>query len=105
MNVKMLLFTLCVVVSSMASAADKSKQSKKIDVKCHVELYGGLESIYFASVPENKLNKLDVSLSNRKIATVYSKQKQQVYRVFECAKLTEAFSSAKARNLFAKYPR
>ncbi len=101
----LLVVTLCLSVNSSVNAADNAKQEKKVDAKCHVELYGGQQAIYFTTVQEKAINKLDKRLANRKITTVYSKEKQQVYQVFECVKLADNFSTLQARNLFAKYPR
>jgi len=105
MKLMMLFLALSLSVSAFVYAADNVKPDKKVDTKCHVELYGGQQSIYFATVKESAITKLNKRLVNRKIQTVYTKEKQQVYRVFECVKLTESFSTLQARSLFAKYPR
>jgi len=100
--IKLITLALCILCFSFSSNA---ASTKKIDVKCHVELFGGQQTIYLATVKESHLNKLSERLANRKIHTVYSNEKQQVYKVFECVKLENSFSSIQARNLFAKYPR
>ena len=105
MNRLLLCFALCLTLSFSVNAAKNEKAEKNIDVKCHIELNGGRESIYFATINENALKNLDKRLINRKIPTVYSKAKQQVNQVYECVKMTDDFSTAQARVLFAKYPR
>ncbi len=101
----MLFFAMSLAFTSLVNAEDNTKTNKTVDVKCHIELNGGRESIYFATVNENALKNLDKRLINRKIPTVYSKNKQQVNRVYECVKMTDDFSTAQARVLFAKYPK
>lgn len=104
---KRILVAIAVIfaISLNAEAVGYAKKDKKVDAKCHVELFGGQQTIYLATVKENHLNKLSDRLANRKIRTVFSKDKQQVFKVFECVKLENTFSSIQARNLFAKYPR
>jgi len=106
MKNKIYIVTFILLLSNSFNLfAANAANNKNVDVKCHAELYGGQETIYFATVKENAVNQLANRLKNRKVPTVYSKEKQQIYRVFECVKLTDSFRSVQARNLFAKYPR
>jgi hypothetical protein len=104
--IKMILtLALSLVVILNVNAANNVKNDKKIDAKCHIELYGGQQTIYFATVQGSHLSKLVRRLSNRSIPTVFSQKKQKVYKVYECVKLSDKFSSIQGRKIFAKHPR
>tara|TARA_R110000787_G_scaffold173773_2_gene286371 strand:+ start:268 stop:612 length:345 start_codon:yes stop_codon:yes gene_type:complete len=107
MNNKILFITLLLLVSTnvIADAANKEGKKYKVDAKCHVEVVGGQQVIYFAYVKEDKINKLADTLVNRKFSTPFFKEKQRVYKVFECVLLDAKFNSAKANQLFDKQPR
>ena len=105
MNKVLLCVSLCLLFSFNVSAAKQEKPVKKVDIKCHIELYGGQETFYLAVIRNKALKKFSEKLINRKILTVFSNEKKQVYKVFECVKMTDTFSTLAARNLFAKFPR
>ncbi|MGB1261533.1 MAG: TapY2 family type IVa secretion system protein [Cognaticolwellia sp.] len=95
-------FVFLVTVSFSSEAAKNSKQDKKVEVQCHVELVGGQQTIYLAKVREKRVNKLVDSLVNRKIPTQLSRKKQRVYRAFECKRKGEKFTSPKAKRLLSE---
>jgi hypothetical protein len=86
-------------------AANLVVKEYKVDVKCHIELVGGKPLIYFARVKESQVNKLVDTLANRKVPTPFSKERQRVYRAFECVLLKAKFNSVKANQLFDAQPR
>ncbi|MBA6391650.1 hypothetical protein H4J38_12815 [Colwellia sp. BRX10-3] len=107
MKNKIFFITLIVLINTSfnASAANKVEKKHKVDAKCHVELADGKQVIYFATVKENRINKLIDTLVNRKIPTPFTSKKQQVKRAFECVLLDAKFNSAQANQLFDKQPR
>ncbi|TWX66553.1 TapY2 family type IVa secretion system protein [Colwellia sp. C1TZA3] len=96
---------LLINVNCNVAAANIVVKKYKVDVKCHIELVGGKPLIYFASVKESRVNKLVDTLANRKVPTPFSKDRQQVYRAFECVLLKAKFNSVKANQLFDEQPR
>lgn len=100
MNSKLLIvcFIFCLVASSQAAT-----KKGKVDVKCHIELLGGEQTIYLAQVKQKKLKNLVNILKNRRIITSTSTDKKKVYKVFECVLNDETFKSAQARQLFSNY--
>ena len=108
-KMKKIIFVVTLLLSTNAIfnvvAANIVVKKYKADVKCHIELVGGKQLIYFASVKESQVNKLVDTLANRKVPTPFSKERQQVYRAFECVLLKAKFSSVKANRLFDKQPR
>ncbi|AOW76390.1 hypothetical protein A3Q34_05670 [Colwellia sp. PAMC 20917] len=98
-----LLFVSLLFVSllfiSIDSVAKTTDKSTKIKIKCHVELMGGNDIIHFGIIGSNKLAKYPDWLVGKKIATGFSKQKQQVHRVKECVKSNDDFSNALSKKL------
>lgn len=101
----MAIFIVLLSLSTNAVAANKTIKNKKVDAKCHVELTQGREVIYFATVKEGQVNNLVDIIVNRKIIPPFSKDKQQIYRAFECVLLSAKFNADKANELFDKQPR
>ncbi|TWX50669.1 TapY2 family type IVa secretion system protein [Colwellia hornerae] len=87
---------LFISVDSVAKATDKAS---KIKVKCHVELVGGSDIIHFGIIQAKGLVKYSTWLVGKKIATGFSKQKQQVHQVKECVKSNDDFSNALSKKL------
>ncbi len=71
--------------------AEKTEKTEKIKIKCHVELVGGKDSLHFGIIKSERKAKYAQWLVGKKIATGFSKQKQQVYKVIECTKLADKF--------------
>ena len=101
------IITLILLTNTIFSAVAANTMVKyhKADAKCHVELVGGEQMIFFARVKDSQVNKLVDTLVNQKVPTPFSKSKQQVYRAFECVLLEARFISVKANQLFDKQPR
>ena len=85
----------CVCFTSFAKQVDK--ESKKISVKCHVELLGGGETIYFALINKKRLANFKEQLGNKLITTTWSDKKQKVYKATECVLLKGSFKGNRAK--------
>jgi len=101
-----ILVGLVVGFSSVAKQPDKKdKQESKIEVKCHVELFGGNETIYFRVLKSAHLDKLSKELVNREVLTSLSRAKQKIYKVHECVPLTASFTLLKSQLIDKKTTR
>ena len=80
-------------------AAPKHNNDTKVELKCYVELYGGKETIYFASVSLRNVKGFAQQLSGSSVLTSVAKGKQKIYKVNECVSLIEKFRSAQARQI------
>ena len=109
MNQILRVIILVSLVAGFATVAKqpnkKDKQENKIEVKCHVELFGGNETIYFRVLDSKQLVKLPKELVNREVLTSLSKTKQKIYKVHECVLLTDNFSSLKSQLIDEKMTR
>jgi len=93
-----LLIGLVVGFSTVAKQQDKKdKQESKIEVKCHVELFGGNETIYFRVLNSKHFGKLAKELVNREVLTSLSRTKQKIYKVHECVLLSDNFTLRKSQ--------
>jgi len=90
-NTGIILLSLTFVFASGVSSAANSQKTVKIKIKCHVELIGGKDIIHFGIIKTDRMSKYAQWLLGKKIATGFSKQKQQVYKVIECTKLADKF--------------
>lgn len=90
----------CTLVSPLQAA-----ESKKIDVKCHVEVVGGGEMIRFWKIKAEKLPGFTQEIVGARISKISGKGKTSVYRAFECVDLRDEFKSLIARNLDSKTPK
>lgn len=89
--------TLALITFILSGAVHALPETK--EVKCHVSLLGGAETIYFGVLPKQPLKKIADSLVGRNILTTLSKDKMNIYKVYECALAKESFKSSKARNI------
>jgi hypothetical protein len=85
------IFSMYLIIPSGVAYAKKAEQTAKIKIKCHVELVGGKDSIHFGIIKSERKTRYAQWLEGKKIATGFSKQKQQVYKVIECTKLNDKF--------------
>jgi len=85
------LLSVSLIVSSGVAFGKNVEKTAKIKIKCHVELVGGKDSLHFGIIKSERKAKYAQWLVGKKIATGFSKQKQQVYKVIECTKLTDKF--------------
>lgn len=77
----------------------QAEKSQKFDAKCHVELVGGGETIYFATTKKKDWRSLAKRLTGASITTAGSRKKQKIYRINECTDLNEDFKTSKAKQL------
>lgn len=82
----------------ISSFFDVSANEKKLEFKCHVELLGGRDSIYFTNVKQNQIKKLKVSLVGKKFKAFGVKGKQTIYKVNECKPINDIFDSTAAKS-------
>lgn len=95
----MLVFSLSI------EAKPVKKESKKVDVKCFVELVGGGEMVSFWNIPQNKVSGLSKSITGHKVIAPNSKQKAKIYKAYECVLLNDDFIGSKARMIDTKTAR
>ena len=77
-----------------------AKADNRQEYKCHVELLGGQETIYFITLPAGKdLNHVARIIINNKAR---SKQQRIIHQVKECVVASEAFSGSLANELEKK---
>jgi hypothetical protein len=92
-----LLLSLFFINSS--TTAKGIEKPIKVKIKCHVELVGGKNIIHFGRIKTARIAKYPQWLIGQKIATDFSKQKQQVFKVKECVKSQHNFTSASSKRL------
>jgi hypothetical protein len=93
------LLSLSFIFPSSVIFAKNVQASVKTKVKCHVELVGGKDIIHFGVIKTERMPKYGQWLEGKKIATGFSKQKQQVYKVIECVKLADKFINPISRKV------
>jgi hypothetical protein len=96
---KLFLSALFIFCSILTNPAIAKKKVEKVEVKCHVELYGGGEAIHFRKIKQSKLDKLEQRLINKKIKVAKIKGKQTIYKVLECVSLDKEFSRPQSKNV------
>ena len=77
---KLSFIIFCTMVSFVSNAEQVNKKSKRVDAKCHVELYGGAETIYFRTIKIEQLEKLAKKVVNRSVLTPTSSKKNKIYK-------------------------
>lgn len=98
--------TTSFVVQANASAGTKAQAIKPIDVemKCHVELMGGGETISFTNTPYSNLNDLTHLLIGQKVKLATESSAQTIYKVKECVPLQDTFTGSRAQQIFLNTP-
>lgn len=98
-----IMATMVVLTSISATPWVFAKQSsysgKKIDIKCHVEMTGGGETIHFANVFKGSIREFSQSLHGQKIWVVGRKGKHEVYKVKQCVPTDKKFKSSRINTL------
>jgi hypothetical protein len=103
--IKLSLFIFFTMTSFISEAEQINKKIKKVDAKCHVELYGGVETIYFRTIKSNQLDKLLKKLINKNVLTPSSSEKQKIYKVHECVFLQDTFKTSSSKKVDARTAR
>ena len=101
---KQLALSFCIslsLASSLVSHTLEAKNTKKnktarIEMKCYVEMIGGVNTIYRTVLPNNRIVGLAERLVGKKIAVAGAKKKQKIYKVTECVSYKDSFISSKA---------
>ncbi len=93
-------------VQANASAGTKAKVIVPVDIemKCHVELIGGGETISFTNTPYKSMRELTHILMKQKIKLNTEDSARAIYKVKECVPLQEKFKGHRAQQLFLDTP-
>lgn len=95
-------------VKANASAGTKAKAKVivpvDIEMKCHVELVGGGETISFTNIPYGNIKELTHVLMGQKIKLTSESSARAIYKVKECVPLTNKFKGHKAQQIFLDTP-
>lgn len=75
-----------------------------IEMKCHVELVGGGETISFTNTPYRKIRELTHVLMKKKVKLNSESPAQAIYKVKECVPLQDKFKGHRAQQLFLDLP-
>jgi len=103
--IKVLPLVTLLALSYSTEAKSKEKQSKKVNVKCFIELVGGGDMVSFWHVSQKKVSSLSKSIIGRKVMLLNSKQKAQIYKAYECVLSTDNFTNSRAKIVDAKTAR
>lgn len=107
-----LLASVCLTISFGAQAntnAGTKAQAKvivpaDIEMKCHVELVGGGETISFTNIPYSNIKELRHVLMDKKVKLNSDSSAQAIYKVKECVPLQDMFKARRAQQLFLDMP-
>ena len=69
-----------------------------VEMKCHVQLLGGVDHLYFAKLKQSYANKLTSQLIGRTISQAKG-NKDKIYKVIECVKLDSSFNNFASKQL------
>ncbi|NQY87313.1 MAG: hypothetical protein HRT51_06085 [Colwellia sp.] len=95
--IKILLPIILFIISNDLEAKTSTKQDKKVDAKCFVELIGGGEMVSFWNVSQNKVSNLSKSITGHKVMVPGSKQKVKIYKAYECVLFKADFTGRRAK--------
>ena len=91
----------CLLGLVLLSGGVQAENNEAVELKCHVELFGGLEVIYFVKAKENGGQALVNKLVGKNVTVAGSRKKKKIYQVKECADLHDKFIGAQANKLDA----
>ena len=94
-----LLFSTFSVHAQSSRANNQPVEREPQEVKCHVELLGGIETIYFVSTKELSLRNIANKIKGKQIITPLSENVATIYKVVECVKLYDDFTRLPSQNL------
>jgi len=94
-------------VQANVSAGTKAKAIMPVDIemKCHVELIGGGETISFTNTPYKSMRELTQLLMKQKVKLNSDDSERAIYKVKECVPLQDKFKGRRAQQLFLDTPR
>ncbi|MFT5759291.1 MAG: RPA family protein [Alteromonadaceae bacterium] len=96
---KISFFIFFTMMSFLSEAEQVNKKIKKVDAKCHIELYGGAQTLYFRTIKLENLDKLAKKIINRSVLTTLSSKKQKIYKVYECVLLKDTFKASSSKQV------
>lgn len=79
--------------------ASSAYAETRFQIKCHVELVGGGDAIYFAAIPHTDLNKAEKSLVGNLVPLAGFETDRQVFKVSECVELKDMFIDGRAQQV------
>lgn len=93
---KMLIVGAMIFINTFSEAKQTNIEDKNVSVKCHIELLGGTERIYFRVLPEKQFANLPMILVGKKMVTSTKKQ-EKIHKVHECVLLDDDFTSSSSK--------
>lgn len=70
---------------------------QRFDIKCHVDLVGGGDAIYFVTMPRNDIELVRLSLPGQSVPLAGFKNNRTVYKVVECTQLNSKFKKNRSQ--------
>ena len=101
----LMIFTIGILSTSVLAKQVDKEEGKTVEAKCHIELFGGGETIHFIVINEHRLKALPQELINRSVMTQLSDKKRKIYKVTECILLNDSFLGNRAQFIDANTPR
>lgn len=95
------------LLSSSLALADVKKEANKqknIEIKCHVVLIGGAETIHFINSEMKSPKQVAKFLKYKRILTTFSNKPKKIYQVKECVLSGASFSNPHANELEENTP-
>lgn len=92
-----LIAMTALVVFSIPSIAKPA--SSRIEYKCHVELIGGKQVIYFAQINAQKNKNISNVLLGKKVSANNSAKPAAIYKIYECVTSDKSFATTKAQKM------
>ncbi|MDX2368646.1 MAG: TapY2 family type IVa secretion system protein [Colwellia sp.] len=100
--------SLTISLGAQANSSSGTKAQAKvpadIEMKCHVELVGGGESISFTNTPYINIRELTHVLMKKKVKLNSESTAQAIYKVKECVPLQDKFKGHRAQQLLLDTP-
>ena len=93
----LMIFTIGILSTSVLAKQVDKEEGKTVEAKCHIELFGGGETIHFIVINEHRFKTLPQQLVNRSVLTQLSDKKRKIYKVNECTLLNDDFKSSRAQ--------
>ncbi|WDE06574.1 hypothetical protein SG34_006565 [Thalassomonas viridans] len=86
----------------LLAVGSQAAKNERVELKCHVELFGGNEVIHFVNAKKSQGLNMANKLTGKSIMVSGSREKQKIYRVKECTDLHGKFKGDLANRLDAE---
>lgn len=96
---KVILVLSILIFQLILSEVNATNLKERIDVKCHVVLVGGGETIQIANIRKDDYETYIQELSTSKIIARGYTDKVSVYKIKECALASQKFKSSKSASI------